>query len=453
MTNRALAALALLVLVGVPTAFASTGDSPAPVPADAAARAWALHVSFVAGDAHSFRIAEASAENGSSSSALAAPMIMDGNGVNVASAIPSRPDDVQTPVTWTDQTGSLSLEGWFSEAHARDASSSARSGFAGMTGSGFALADELFSWEQQEQLLGQWTTYSELVADQINAVLLPLAPFLAAAGIVVPVIEAPPAVGLVNVASGSQVASTAETASGPGFASARAETSLSSVKMLAGFLQADGVAARAVSEGAADTQTLDASAHIGRLRLAGIEVEADEEGLSLASTDVVSRTVIAPVFDAVVGALASAGVTIRAADSRADPQTGLRQASALEIEVATPQGSLLVSLAHAEARAQAETVPVVADGEPVVPVVDATSDEIQVLGEGGVRDRNVATVVDVGPESGGAQASGPFARTLPASAVRGARTAFLVLAVGGALGALLVPMLIGSVGRRREVLR
>jgi hypothetical protein len=451
--KRLLAAAGVLLVTSVPAALGASSSGPDGPVGGASAKAWALHVSVVAGEAHSLRLAEASAQNGSTSVAQAIPMLVDGAG-DVASATLSRPDVVKTPLTWTDQTGSVSLEGWFAEAHARDTSSQARTGFGAMTGSGFALASELLTWEQQEQLLGQWTEIGDLVAAQLNAALLPLAPVLAAAGVALPAIEAPPSVGFVDFAGARQVASLADTSSGAGLASARADTTLGSVGMLAGFLEFDDVAATAVSESAGDTETLEAHATVGRVRIGGIEALVDDDGVHLASSGLLPRAVVEPVLDALVDALAAAGVTIRAASVR-DGADGLREASALEVSVVSPLGSVLVSLAHAEAAATAEAVvdaaPAPSGGGVEVQggsLAPAAEPEVPHTGGGPAPGDP-----DVGNDAPRVAASGPLARTLPVAVVRAMRTTFLIVLVGGALGALLVPVLIGSMSRKRGARR
>ncbi|MFA5787114.1 MAG: choice-of-anchor P family protein [Actinomycetota bacterium] len=333
-----------VALVALLAAF-PVRSSGAPVLPEAQARAWAVRIS-VSSTPAVLGLVEASAQNGAVAGASGAPISVLGQIPVQAVASRAKPDDVQNPLVWKDETGSMTVEGIFAEAHSTDASSSAKTGFGSQAGSSFPMASMLSTTEQQKQLFDQWIAMNKMVFDPLNEQMAALKPILAPLGLKPPQFEAVGPMGLIDVESSRQVVASAETTSSEYLASARSSATLDEIRLFGGFIEARGISAEAVSaRGMSDTR--EAMARVNSLKVAGIEVAVDSGGLRVAGNDQVSRALVQPVLDAVLGALDSAGVKLRvmeASGGQAPPQ-----ASALEVEIASPEGTILVSIAHVEA--------------------------------------------------------------------------------------------------------
>ena len=429
---RALGALALVTLV-------AAAPTTSPQRAETYAAAWAFWITTPASEV--IALATASAETGSAAHAGGAPVGVGGASPQRADATPTKTDQVVAPLDWADPTESMTMRGGFAEAHVSSDAASARSGLSTASGSGFAMANQLFSEEQQTQLLTTWAETMTAVFTPLNAALEKLGPALALAGLVVPHLDPPPSEGFLDVALVNQVATAVDVSSAPGIASARAETALAEVRLLAGFIEVQDVKATAVSEAVDGAETRKATATLGSLRIAGVEVVADADGFRVARSDIIARTVLQPAIDLLVSTMARAGVTLRVAETRSAGT--LREASALALEIASPQGMFTISVAHAEAAA-----PVIQPAGHSPPAPPAQAPPRPPAPPAPVPAPPVAPAVSPISSPPPQTLAGPYAgpvtwRPSPADA-RALRTTYLLLIVGALLGALALPM----IGRR-----
>lgn len=418
----------------------STGVAPS------RARAWVLHVSVPGQDVLQF--ADASSEGGAAPSGTGAPLAAGGQSQWRATATTKAPDSVTTPLVWSDSTGSGAAEGAFAEAHVLGDSADVRTGIGSLSGTGFPIANKTLTWDQQVQLMDSWISTNAQVFDPLNAEMAALAPVLAPAGIRPPHFEPMAGLGWIDVMKMRQIAANTRSSSSPDFASARATASAAEVWLLGGFIQARGIAADAVSESAAGTDSRDASARIDSLRIAGVEVKVHDGGFRVAGNDVVSRAVVQPALDVLLTNLKAGGMTIRPALTSA--LGDLREATALSVELASPQGSVLVSLGYASASAASVgssnfDLPIVRSGptpEPTwssepAPTIEPIPDYSQPAVESSTPAGNGGTNL----------ASGQTRRYVPpqvlsAETVRSLRTSYLLLfIVGGIIGAVIMPLL------------
>jgi len=423
----------------------------APQPGEAEeprARAWAVKVSVpVSGGA--VELARTSSESGRQPVATAVPATVFGQQATSATADLGTPDAEDVLHTYEDPTGSMLLEAGFAEAHVTKATSSARAGFGSMSGSGFALASELFTFEQQEQTLNQWKSAMDAVFVPLNEQIDALSPLLGGAGLSLPRLEGIAPEGLIDVGRARQVASSAQTSSSPGFSSARADATLGEIRLFGGFIEARGVSAEAISESVAGADQRGATARIGSLFIAGIEVVADGDGFRVAGNDVITRTAVQPGMDLLLSSLADAGLTIRALD---EAKAGdLREAAALEVQLDTPQGPLLISIAHAEASAASVgALPPPAE-DPIPPRTD-DGPEVSVLPDVVPRSGGVtlepAPPVPAPPGSTQPQATGPLYRRPGPAEARSMKTTYLLFMVGALALALGTPLMVRRPLRR-----
>lgn len=439
--RKMIAAAAAVLLLPLPSA-AGAGELP-----EAKGRAWVLKLSLPGQEP--IELAQAAAQSGSSPSATAAPWAVGSESPLRATATADQPEDVKTPFTYVDQTGSFGSEGGFSEARASSAGSTGRAGLGSFQGSGFAMASELMSWEQQEQLLGAWLETNMAVFTPLNESLQALTPALAPLGLSIPRLEYMPSTGFVDVGKGRSLAASVETASASSFSSARSTAEVGTLRLFAGFIEASGIEASAVAESAIGAGTREARSTIDRLRIAGIEVVADSEGLRAAGNKTVVRDVLQPALDAVLAAAAQAGLTIKVNASGAEGD--LQQATGLLVEMATPEGVASLSIAHAEA--VVEDAAMATPALPVPPVIGGpspASGEEFLVADGaapvGAPADPLPEIAPASPATASGTPAAPIAapRLFPlgADAARAMRTTYLLLFVIGTLAALAVPTLL-----------
>ncbi|MFA5788157.1 MAG: choice-of-anchor P family protein, partial [Actinomycetota bacterium] len=309
--RRVIAPLAALMLLLVFPAV-SPGASPRP---ESRARAWAVKVAMAGDTLQVVQMAEVASQSGASMAATGAPLSIGGQDLVRASASQTARDDVKTQMNYTDSTGSTTFEGGFAEAHVSESSSTSRAGFGSNVTSGLPMASMLMTWEQQEQAMNTWISLNEPIFGPLNAQMEALAPVLERQGLVPPHFEYLQPLGFVDVVKSRQVAATSETVSTEGYSSASASVTLSEIRLFAGFIEARGVSAEASSEGTDAAGSKSATARIEGLKIAGIDCVADSKGVHAANNDALAKAMIQPTLDAIVGALRSAGVTLRAIDS------------------------------------------------------------------------------------------------------------------------------------------
>lgn len=463
---------------GHPAAADSAATSPA---AGEGAAAWVLRLDTPAGPA--LHLADTTARLGPAAGAEAAPVVVAGTVPVRATADPAHPDEkvVATPLHWADPSGSLTLEGAVAEAQASSRSATARAGFGTAGGTGFALADKLFTWEQQERLLAQVAALDAAVFDPLNARLAALTPVLAAAGLKPPHFEALSPIGLVDTGRGTLAAASAEVASGGSFTSGRAEASLDQIRLLGGFIDARRLSVEAVSERSAESTNRRHGVWIGQLSVAGVAVVADGDDIRVAGNDVASRTLVQPALDLLLDALAEHGVELQVGAARELP--GGSEASALQLSVTAPAGRFAISLAAARAEAPPVTPAAAPGGRGGLPSA-GTSDAPVATGplpppvasnhdrpRGGTTplaapslpesdepaDRSGFAEVEESaaapaapPDDAGTAVAGPEAhRPLGAfTTARSLRAVYLLLIVAGIAGALALPALVVPVTGR-----
>ncbi len=447
MARRSWVVLACLAAMAVAAwaGQAKAGGSPRP----SRARAWAIKVAFAAKGGQVVEVAAASAEGGENPSATAAPLTAGSESPLRATATPERPDSVTTPLSATDPTASGTVEGAFAEAHVAGDTANARTGLGNLSGSGFSIANRLFTWEQQEQLMSSWIQTNKAIFDPLNAQMEALAPLLAPLGLKPPHFEPMAGLGFIDVMRGGLVSSTAEASSSPGFSSARASTALGQVRLFGGFVEGKNIMAEAVSESAAGAENRSARATAASLRVAGVDVAVEGGKLRVAGNDLASRSVLQPALDTLLATLAQAGLRVRAGETRADGD--LREASLLELELVTPEGNLLISLAHAEASAATVGFVEAAAGaeREASPPTETLQEEAgsASLSASPVQEPPGTALASVEPSapagvSGGRGSRRALRPGLGISAARALRTTYLLLVVlGGMLAAGILPML------------
>jgi hypothetical protein len=479
-----------LLAVGLALAAAGSGrpptaDAAGTVPAEASA--WLVRVETPHG--LSLRLGDTAARAGDAPAADATPAALGDAAPVRAVADPARPDAkvTATPLQWTDPSGSMTMEGAFAEAQAAPTGATARAGFGTASGTGYPVANALFSWEQQEHLLGEVQALDDAVFVPLNARMAALAPVLGAAGLAVPRFEGVTPLGLVDVGRQRMAAASAEAAAADGFASSRAEATLDGVRLLGGFVDARALSAEAVSEGDAEAPERQARTWIGALTVAGVPVVAEGGRLRAAGNDVVSRTVVQPALDLLIDALRRQGVELRVGDARGDATS--RAVAALEVRIATAGGAWTISVVQARAAAAgvgatspasdavpapsptaipappagsaagrdglATPVPPAADTGPE-PAADAAATAFG-AGTGGDRwdEASPATQQAVVPPSGGAVVRPVGGRRFPAAVSRSVQAVYLLLVVAGVGGALVLPALVAPAPRstRRRTAR
>ena len=452
---RLAAVLALLVVSAGPAYSESTTPAPR-------ARAWLVRVSASSDQQQVVQVADVAGEAGTQGWSTAAPMAIGGQSPLRVNASPASPDVVGTPVDQSDPTASGTFEGGFSEAHVQGNSSRARAGFLSFAGTGFSLASETLTWDQQVQLIGQWVETNKAVFDPLNAQLASMANVFTALGMAPPYFVPMNGMSFLDaitvVAGSAEVETTAMT----GMASARAAASADSVKLLGGFIEAEQVSASAISESMGGQDTRASAARFGRLTIGGVPVSADESGLTANGATLLQRAVAQEALETILAAMKSAGMTLRVAEATADGDR--RGAAVLEVELVGPAGVVLISVGHAEASAAsvggftgfAPATRKPASPAPAPASTTSTTAAPTASVEGaGIESSPLSladtTAVPSAPAGGDVVAAAPpvrvgtgaVGRTLPASATRSLRTTYLLLALAAGAGGVLLPLLAG----------
>lgn len=455
MIVKALVAGAATLSLGLAPASAQ----PAATPAQPTAAAWLADLTLTTGTTSGVQVATARAQSGPAAQAWGAPLTVNGTSYQQAGATTAKPQGSSASVDYTDQTGSLTMTGGYTKAVVGGGSASVRTGLASGSGSGFAMASKLLTWDQQKRLLDQFMALNDAVFDPLNARMQALAPLFAVAGLEVPSFTKMSAVAAINVGSGDVAAASVSTASGPGMSSARAAVTLTDVQLLDGFIRLNDVQAAADSQSVGGDESRSASVRIGNLTVAGVGVTLDDKGFRLVGNSLLKKATVQPALDQLYAALADNGVTLAVDETGASGD--LRQATAFRLAIAAPQGTLSLTLGHVEASAatvagQAEepqaqppsggtttpwtsppggtTAPVLSTGGAPVPDLTGGSPELP-------------TTATPAMSSGGppvARARGVplwLGATLPAAAGRALGTVFLLLLMAG-LGMALIPVLL-----------
>jgi hypothetical protein len=465
--------LVALVFAGLLIAAAPSASAPvdAATTANGEPRAAAWAISTTLGSAGQvLQVGSATASSGSRPSATGAAFLVGDQGTGVVTADLDHPDvskDVQDfqdpsfpvcipipvdndnlPKMLCDPGGSINLRGGFAEAHASNSSSSSQAGIGSGTGNGFAFASKNFSFEQQSTALNAVQQVDDATFGQV---INPLIDMLNQTQNVVglPDLVGIPPAGLIDIADSGAVSGRAQTSAAPGYNSASASASLGDLKLLGGFIELHGVTADALSQSNSGSDSRTASSKIGSMTIAGLSVVGDDTGLHAIGKDVLLRQAAQTELDMVLGALQKAGMTIAVAQTKA---TGdIREASALEITISTPQGIIQMSIGHAEASAATASGPIIPVGgssfpPPVGGVVPPTVSGVTQPPSIGPPTAPVPPATTTG--------HGPVVRSLGPAAARALRTVYLIFLVGGFIGALMYPMLIRRAPqlRRRPLL-
>lgn len=346
--RRVSVAVAVVGLLGL--AVLDPGRSVA-APADAGAppgaRAWVARVTF--GDTALIELGATSVDT-TTGATVATPLTVGGQGPPGAAATPGEPEATVAMADWTDQTGSLTIQGAYGEASSDAQRWTARAGLGRSTGTGFAMASTLFTWDQQVQLLGAIQSFNDTVTPVVEQAADAVAPVLALVGVPRPRFSPMAPSGLVDAGAGRLAGSAAEAAVAPGYATARADAAAGTIKLFGGFVTVDSISSEAtVERGGAELTS--ARSWLQGLQIAGIPVSVDADGITVLGSGPLQK-ILTPVLDGLLDQLAAAGVTVRAGTNAT---SGCCSASTVGLEVVfdTPDGPLVASLGGAEATAPA----------------------------------------------------------------------------------------------------
>ena len=447
-------ALAVVLVAGATTAWASAPAVATPAVVPVGARAWLLKVVLPNGGV--LRVGDVDVRTGDDPASRATPFATAGAGPFDAVAGPPGADRATNSVrTWTDSTGSVTVQGGFADVHASPGSSSARAGLLSVTGTGYPLASQLMTWDQQKQVGDQVLALDAAVFDPLNERLASLRPVFAAAGLQVPQFEKLDPLGMVDVGAGQLAAATADVAASPGIASARADAALAHARLLAGFVELSSMSVDAVSESSGDAVVQDAHARVGGMKIAGVAVAVRDGAVHVAGTDVFSRTVVQPALDLLLTRLRESGITLHAAETAGEGRW--RAAVGFEVRIASPAGETVISVARAEASPpDALPVPVIAP-PPLSPGLAPALVGAGAAGPPEVLGTEVAAPADAVVAGTPAPAPSTVARAarrglahafFPRRVARAVGFAYLITVIAGGAGALLLPAL---AWRRRPV--
>jgi hypothetical protein len=457
---------ALLIIAALP--HPEAGD--AATPAEPRSAAWAMSIA-VPSAGQVLLAGQSTASSGQAPNASATSFSAGGQGTGAVFSDLQHPDAVKSVKDFTDPAfplcippipqatlnngvcdpgGNITLRGGFAEAHTTAGTSNSQAGIASGGGNGFAFASKNFSFDQQAQVLNMIQKINDTVLGPVNTLIDQIAPTLSNNNINLPHLAGPPPTGLIDIADLSAASSSSQTSSSPGFVSATSNAAMSDVKLLAGFIELHGVKASADSESNSGTDSRSASASIGTLTIAGLNMVADDTGFHLAGNDVLLKQAVQPAIDQLMAGLKQAGMTIQV--QQVEALGDLRSATAFDLSMATPNGLLRITLGHADAAAQsvAAIVPVV-PGVPGVPGI-VPPPVTPPVAPSLVPGTNVpGTVV---PPAGTAPSNGFFYRRPGIDVARALHTVYLIFLVGGLIGSLLYPMFLKRAPhlRRRPLL-
>ena len=349
-----------------------------------------------------------------------------------------------------DPGGNIALRGGFAEAHTNPSGSNAQSGLGGGNGNGFAFASKNFSFQQQSQVLNLIQQINDQVLGPVNTLIDQIAPTLNNNNINLPHLTGPPPTGLIDIADLGAATSSSQTSSSGSFVSATSNSALNDVKLLAGFIELHGVKASANSESNSGTDSRSASASIGTLSIAGLNMVADDTGFHFASNDVLLKQAVQPAIDQLMAGLKQAGMTIQV--QQVNAAGDLREATAFDLSWLTPNGLVHIVLGHADAAAQSIAAPI-----PVIPPVPPVTQVVPPPGAPGIPNIVPGTTNPGSinpPTGGGAPSTGFFFRRPGIDVARALHTVYLIFLVGGLIGSLLYPMFLKRAPhiRRRPLL-
>lgn len=369
----------------------------------------------------------------------ATALSVGGQGPPAALASRTAPEARTALVDWTDDTGGLTVTGSYAEARSSDHRWSARAGLGQSTGTGFPLASMLLTWDQQTQFLTAVQAFNDAVTPVVDRSFGAVAPLLALLGLPVPHFSPIAPAGFIDAGGGRAAGSTAEAVTTPGYASARADAVAGSLELFGGFVAVEAVSSEATVERGAADQTFARSTVTG-VEIAGIPVTVDTTGIRVAGGGPFAA-LLTPVFDGLLGQLAAAGVTIRAAASPADAPCCSATAIGLEVTFAAPGGPLVASIGGAEATAPDPLPRVVATAAPAPPAAAAPSGAAEVM-SAPAATRAATPAPEPAPTTAAAAPAIQPARPkvgviagLGADVVRSLRTTYLILAGAGIAGA------------------
>ncbi len=352
-----------LLVVG---SSARSSATTAAVASTGGAEAWVVKVDM--GGTSLLEIGHTSVDS-ASGKVQATPLSLNGQGPPSASANPTTPEAKEAVLDWTDQTGSLTVNGGYAEAISNQDLWTARAGLGRSTGTGFPLASMLLTWDQQTELLSAMATFNEgigLFADQLST---GLAPLFGLVGIPVPRVTLMAPTGLVDVGAGSVASSSSEASRSVGFASARADASVGVLRLFGGFISVDKVSSEAKVQGGQS----EARSWLSGVQIGGIPVTLDAKGIHVVNGGPF-EAMLTPVFDALLRQFAAAGLTVRTIATPTDSGDGSASAVGLEVTLATPSGPLVMSIGGANATSPAPLPsPAVSDMTPALPESDQTA--------------------------------------------------------------------------------
>jgi hypothetical protein len=456
----------LLILLALPHPGAGIAASPA----EPRAAAWAMSIAIPSAG-QVLLAGQSSASSGQKPNASATALNVAGQSTGSVFSDLAHPDAVKSVKDFTDPAfpkclppipgqldnglcdpgGNISLRGGFAEAHTNSSTSNSQAGIAGGSGNGFAFASKNFSFDQQSQVLNLIQKINDTVLGPVNTLIDQIAPTLSNNNINLPHLAGPPPTGLIDIADLGGVSSNSQTSSSPGFVSATSNTAISDVKLLAGFIELHGVKASADSESNSGTDSRGATASIGTLSIAGLNLVADNTGFHLAGNDVLLKQAVQPAIDMLMAGLKQAGVIIQV--QQVNALGDLREATAFDMSWLSPNGLVRITLGHADAAAQSVAAPII-PAPPVPPAPGfvpppATAPGIPQVVPG---TNNPGTIVP--PTAGGAPSNGFFFRRPGRDVARALHTVYLIFLVGGLIGSLLYPMFLKRAPhiRRRPLL-
>lgn len=344
LTGLSLAAAPVLLLVGSVRSTAATDAWTGPASPTPGAAAWVARLDV--GDTPLIQIGSTSVDV-ATGRVTAVPLSIDGQGPPSAHADPATPSATDSLEDWTDQTGSLTIQGGYAAATSGAQRWTARAGLGQGSGTGIAMASKLLTWDQQVQILSAVQSFNDTIIPIADEVSTGIAPLLALLGVPVPRFVPMAPSGLIDVGSGRAAGSTAEAAVAPGYASARADATAGGLRLFGGFVTVDAVSSEAtVERGTADTVT--ARSWLTGVQIAGIPVTVDAKGIHVVRGGPF-EALLTPVFDAMLRPLAVAGLTVRTIATPADGGCCSASAVGLEVSLATPSGPLVASIGGAAA--------------------------------------------------------------------------------------------------------
>lgn len=458
---------ALLILLALPHPEAGVAASPA----EPRAASWAISIALPsAGEV--LLAGQSTASSGAKPNASATAFSGGGQSTGTVFSDVAHPDAIKSVKDFTDPAfptclppipqatlnnglcdpgGNITLRGGFAEAHTTPSASNSQAGIASGAGNGFAFASKNFSFQQQSQVLNAIQQIDDTLLTPVNTLIDQLAPALKNNGVNLPHLTGPPPTGLIDIADLGAATSSAQTSTSPGFVSATSSSAVGDVKLLAGWIELHGVKASADSESNSGTDSRSASATVGSLSIAGLNLVADTDGFHLAGNDILVKQAVQPAIDQLMAVLKQAGMTISVAQTEA--LGDLRSATAFDLSWLTPNGLVHITVGHADAAAQSVAA-------PVIPPPPGGNFPPPLVGPTTAPGPNIVPPVNqpptlVPPTPGTTGPSSNFIYRRPgADVARALHTVYLIFLVGGLMSSLLYPMFVKRAPhlRRRPLL-